>query len=81
VLEHRLRGRSKDDESAIQRRLATARAEVAAYVEYDYVIVNDELESCVTRLEAIVLAERSRQRAMRVQAERIVETFLRKDSE
>jgi guanylate kinase len=81
VLEQRLRGRSKDAESAIQRRLATARAEVAAFVEYDYVVINHELDSCVARLAAIVLAERSRQRTMRVQAERIVDTFLRKDSE
>jgi guanylate kinase len=81
ILEQRLRGRSKDAESAIQRRLATARAEVAAFVEYDYVVINDELDSCVTRLAAIVLAERSRQRAMRTRAEAIVDTFLRKDSE
>jgi len=80
VLEQRLRGRSKDAEAAIQRRLATARAEVAAFVEYDYVVINDELDPCVSRLAAIVLAERSRQRAMRSKAERIVETFLRKDS-
>jgi|SRR5262245_47554234 len=79
VLEQRLRGRSKDTEAAIQRRLATARAEVAAYVEYDYVVINDELDPCVTRLAAIVLAERSRQRAVRAQAERVVDTFLRKD--
>src|SRR4029453_16115672 len=43
VLERRLRGRSKDTEAAMQRRLETARAEVAAFAEYDYVIVNDEL--------------------------------------
>ena len=48
VLEQRLRGRSKDAEAAIQRRLATARAEVAAFVEYDYVVINDELDPCVT---------------------------------
>ena len=49
VLEQRLRGRSKDTEEAMQRRLETARAEVAAFAEYDYVIVNDELEACVDR--------------------------------
>ena len=58
VLEQRLRGRSKDTEEAMQRRLETARAEVAAFAEYDYVIVNDELEACVDRLRSIVLAER-----------------------
>lgn len=77
VLERRLRGRSKDAEAAIQRRLATARAEVAAFVEYDYVIVNDELEACVDRLRSIVIAERARLRSARAGAERIVSTFER----
>ena len=75
VLEQRLRGRSKDTEEAMQRRLETARDEVAAFAEYDYVIVNDELEACVDRLRAIVLAERARLRSARAEAERIVDTF------
>jgi guanylate kinase len=75
VLERRLRGRSKDTEAAMQRRLETARAEVAAFAEYDYVIVNDELDACVERLRAIVLAERARLRSARAQAEQIVTTF------
>ena len=75
VLEQRLRGRSKDTEEAMQRRLRTARAEVAAYAEYDYVIVNDELEACVDRLRAIVLAERTRLRSARPEAETIIRTF------
>ena len=77
VLEARLRGRSKDSEQAIQRRLATARAEVAAFVEYDYVVVNDELDACVDRLRSIVMAERTRLRCARGMAERIVQTFER----
>jgi guanylate kinase len=76
VLEQRLRGRSKDSEAEMQRRLATARAEIAAYVEYDYVVVNDELDACVERLRSVVLAERSRLRMMRPKAEQIVESFL-----
>ena len=75
VLEQRLRGRSKDTEEAMQRRLQTARAEVAAFTEYDYVIVNDALEACVDRLRAIVIAERTRLRSARAAAERIVNTF------
>ena len=64
VLEQRLRGRSKDSEAAIRRRLATAREEIAAVEEYDYVVVNDELDGCVDRLRAIVLAERARRGVM-----------------
>jgi guanylate kinase len=75
VLEQRLRGRSKDPEDAMQRRLRTARNEVAAFVEYDYVIVNDELDACVERLRGIVLAERARLRSAYDEAERILDTF------
>ena len=60
---------------AYRKRLATARREVRAVAEYEYVIVNDELEACVDRLRAIVLAERARLNAVQAEAERIVETF------
>jgi guanylate kinase len=75
VLEQRLRGRSKDTEAQMQRRLLTARAEVEAFTDYDYVVVNDELDACVDRLRAIVLAERARLRSARGMADRIVDTF------
>ncbi len=75
VLEQRLRGRSADTEAAMQRRLQTARDEVAAFTEYDYVVINDELDSCVDRMRAIVLAERARLRCVQGTAERIVGTF------
>lgn len=75
VLEQRLRGRSKDSEADIQRRLQTARDEVAGFVEYDYVIVNDALDACVERLHAIVVAERTRLRVVKPVVERIVESF------
>ena len=72
TLEQRLRGRSKDPEEAMQRRLRTARNEVAGFVEYDYVIVNDELDACVERLRSIVLAERARLRSAYGRAEQIL---------
>src|SRR5215471_5248081 len=75
ILEQRLRGRSKDPEAAIRRRLATARDEIGAVGEYDYVVVNDELEACVDRLRAIVLAERARLRAMAPVVAGIVSSF------
>ena len=81
VLEHRLRGRSQDTEAEMQQRLRTARAEVAAVTEYDYVVVNDELEACVDRLRAIVLAERARLRSVRAVTEYIVNTFLREKTQ
>lgn len=75
VLEERLRGRSRDPEPAILRRLATAREEITAYPEYDHVVVNDEIDLCVDQVRAIVMAERSRRDRMRAEAEAIACTF------
>jgi guanylate kinase len=75
VLEQRLRGRSKDREQDIQRRLQVAREEVAAFSEYDFVVVNDELTAAVDRLHGIIVAERSRLPRMRSEADTIVRTF------
>jgi guanylate kinase len=79
ALERRLRGRSKDSEEAIRKRLATARREVRAVAEYEYVIVNDELDTCVDRLRSIVLAERARPRVMAPTVARIVASFTGKE--
>lgn len=75
VLEERLRSRSRDPEPQLRRRLATARQEVHAVSDYDYVVVNDTIEACVERLRAIVLAERSRYAAMKDATEVILATF------
>ena len=75
VLEQRLRGRSKDSEEQIRKRLDVACREVSDFVQYEYVVVNDELETAVNRLEAIVRAERGRVKVMRRQAETIIGTF------
>ena len=75
VLEQRLRGRSKDAEAAVQRRLQVARGEVASFSDYDYVVINDELDGSVDRLRAIVLAERARLERMQAVASEIVRTF------
>jgi guanylate kinase len=75
VLEQRLRGRSKDTEEQMQRRLTTARSEASSYLDYDYVVVNDDLDSTVIRLQEIIAAERSRTHRMRGIAEGIIKTF------
>jgi guanylate kinase len=75
VLEQRLRRRSKDPEAAIVRRLTVARQEVASVEEYDFVVVNDELEAALDRLRAIVLAQRARRERMLVVADAILATF------
>jgi guanylate kinase len=75
VLEKRLRGRSKDGEEAVRRRLTVARDEVSSFKEYDYVVVNDEIGPCVERMLAIVVAERARLERMRGEADKVLRTF------
>ena len=75
ILEQRLRGRSKDSEDQIQRRLQVACREVNEYTQYEYVVINDEVGPAVDRLRAIIIAERARVTPMRGEAEGIIGTF------
>jgi len=75
ILEQRLRGRSKDTGEQIRKRLEVACREVSEFAQYEYVVVNDELETAVARIGAIVLAERAHVKVMRGAAEKIIETF------
>jgi guanylate kinase len=75
ALQQRLRGRSKDSDDQIRRRLDVAREEVSAVKEYEYVVVNDEIDACVERIRAIVLAERARRDTMDADVATIVRTF------
>ena len=77
TLERRLRGRGREtvDDADLERRLRAARREVGMVDEYDYVVVNDEVDACVDRLRHVVLAERSRVASMRDAIRPVVETF------
>ena len=58
TLESRLRKRSEDAEEVIARRLVTATREIGNYDKYDYILINDDLEESIERLQSIVLSER-----------------------
>ena len=74
-LEARLRSRGEDSEEQIRRRLEAAREEVQAVDEYDYVVVNDGIDACVARLQAIVAAERATPAMMRGDIGAILASF------
>lgn len=57
-LERRLRERATDGDDVIQRRLAEARGEISHVDEYDYVVVNDDFDTAVAELAAIITAQR-----------------------
>ena len=75
VLEQRLRARSQDSEEVIQRRLKAAAEEVRNYIQYDYVLINREIEKSAGRLATIVQAERMRKVRMQEDVEPILESF------
>jgi len=59
-LEHRLRGRGTEAEEAIQGRMAAATGELHCAERYQYLVMNDEVELAVQRIEAILTAEKLR---------------------
>jgi guanylate kinase len=75
ILEQRLRLRSQDSDQVIERRLRDAAAEIRNYSNYDYVLVNREVESSVDTLVSIVKATRSRRDRMEEQIRPILNTF------
>ena len=59
-LEGRLRGRGQDSEEVVRRRMAEADGEMSHWPEYDYVVINVDLDDTITRVRAILTAERQR---------------------
>ena len=57
------------------RRLANAREEASLYTEYDYTLVNDDLDHCVESIECVIRAARCRTGRMGPVAEKILKTF------
>lgn len=58
ALEQRLRGRGQDNEEIIARRMRDAENEMSHYVEFDYLIVNDQFDVALSDLAAIIIARR-----------------------
>jgi guanylate kinase len=74
-LSRRLRDRHSDAPEEIERRLETAREEIAHWAEYDYLVVNDHLQDATQALRAIVRAARFRRPSQTERVEKIIGTF------
>jgi guanylate kinase len=57
-LERRLRARAQDSEEVVQQRMEKAASEISHWEEYDYVVVNEDLESALHSVRAILHGER-----------------------
>ena len=60
ALRERLRGRGQDSDEVIQNRMDQAQQEMSHYVEYDYIVVNDDFDVALQQLKTIMLAKRLR---------------------
>jgi len=59
-LESRLKGRGQDSDEVVAGRMARAKSEMSHYEEYDYIVINDDLDASVENVKAILKAERLR---------------------
>ena len=59
-LEQRLKSRAQDSDDVVARRMAKAADEISHWAEYDYIVVNDDVDACLAKVRAILLAERAR---------------------
>ncbi len=73
-LERRLKGRAQDPEEIVKQRMKKAKDEISHYDEYDYVIVNDDLNSTYSKIKSIIEAKRV-SRLSREQITELVKEF------
>ena len=59
-LEKRIKGRKRNSEATIKKRLINARWEIGRIGSYDYLVINDRLVDAFTQVKSIVLAEKNR---------------------
>jgi len=75
VLRNRLEGRQTDARDQIELRLKKAAAEISEYRNFDYVIINRDLEKAFRRLEAVIIAEQYKMKNVENEIEKILEDF------
>jgi guanylate kinase len=75
ILRRRLTGRQSENSDALALRLQNSRGEVEHYREFDYVVLNDDVDRAATQLASIVYAERARRVRQERLAERVLATF------
>jgi len=61
-LERRLRARAEDSAEVVGKRMSKANDEISHWAEYDYIIVNDDVQRAQAQLETILVAERLKRR-------------------
>lgn len=74
-LEKRLIGRGQDSIETIKNRMSKAKNEIIHYGEYDYVIVNDDLNQAYQQLRSIIIAEQTKTNIQKIKLKNLIEQF------
>jgi guanylate kinase len=75
-LRARLHRRAEDADDVIERRLVNARTEIAQWTNFDYIVVNDDLQGAFDDLKCILTAERKRRQRIEAGVGTFVEGLL-----
>ncbi len=75
-LNRRLHNRGLDSEEVVQQRMTKAKSEISHFNEYDYVIINDDLNESLARIREIISAEKQK-RTRQIQLPEFVKTLLK----
>lgn len=76
ALEQRLRYRGKDSEAVIAKRLRGAVEEMSHYIEFDYLVVNDDFDQALKDLQAIIQSQGLKQAAQAIKLEGLLNDLL-----
>jgi guanylate kinase len=74
-LQRRIKGRGQDDADSIRIRLDVARKEIRAYPEFDYIIINDQLDKAAKELESIIISTRRKLESCRKEILTVIRSF------
>ncbi|MCP2621008.1 guanylate kinase, partial [Candidatus Aminicenantes bacterium AC-334-E05] len=78
-LRKRIIKRGDEDFFSVEKRLKIAKEEIKHYREYDYLIINNELNKAVEELASIIITQRCAQRKDSIEVKRIIESFCEKE--
>jgi len=77
-LRRRLLARKTESQASLSKRLADARGEIGAYSEFDFVVINRDLETAVAELRSAILASRCRPDSRRERIDKILRSYFPK---
>jgi len=76
ALFERLNGRGQDSDEVINKRMAQAAEEMSHFLEYDYVVINDQFNEALEQLKAIFISQRLRLKNQRIKQDKLLKQLL-----